>query len=399
MQIELIKWNHLVWLFLFCFLSSCCLTLDLGGPDQSIRHNARLSVSLFRAASQSISGGLCVGLAGRQQTWQQGLGPGPLRRQSQADVAPVGAARVDQPELPVQRLHGPQELPLEGLAEGDVQEGGDAAVGVAHADSDVVGIGEGCAGLLHPQVHQLQDVVRGPAGEEGQADGHGHAGHLPGPQPEAAGGQGSHAGGHVLQDLEEHQADDGQWQRKSQEELIECEPVGGSGGVGQQQCAARQSTGQRHQAHVHPHRDDGDQGQRPHQPDDQRGRARRADVVEADGMHRGEVAVQGHGGQDVRADDLTVGVQHRDDGAHGGPEVPGAVAQELVDQEGHAQEEEQVHDGQVEDEDVGDGLLGAAFGLLQDGVDHHAVPQDAQEADDAVNGREDGAALQGRFYN
>ena len=79
--------------------------------------------------------------------------------------------------------------------------------------------------------------------------------------------------------------------------------------------------------------------------------------------------------------------------------MPGTVAQQLVDQEGHAQEEEQVHNGQVEDEDVGDGLLGAAFGLLQDGVDHHAVPQDAKEADDAVNGREDGAALQGRFYN
>jgi len=303
---------------------------------------------------------------------------------------------VDRPELPVQRLHGPQEAALEGLAERDVQEGVDAAVGVAHANGDVVG--EGHTGFLHPQVHQLQDVVRRPAGEERQADGHGHAGHLAGPHPQAAGRQGGHAGGHVLDDLEEGQADDGQRQHEGQEELVEREPVGVGSGVGEQQGAARQATGQGHESHIHPHGYNGEQGQRPHQADDQGGGAWGADVVEADGVHRGQVAVQGHGGQDVGADHLTVGVQRRDDGAHGGAKVPGAVAQQLVDEEGHAQEEEQVHDGQVEDEDVGDGLLGAPLGLAQDGVDHHAVAQDAQEADGTVDGRQDGAALQARFY-
>jgi len=112
-------------------------------------------------------------------------------------------------------------------------------------------------------------------------------------------------------------------------------------------------------------------------------------------MDRGHVAVEGHRSEDVRADDLAVGVERRDDGAHGGSEVPGAVAQQLVDEERHPEEEQEIDDGQIQDEDVRNGLLGAALGLLHDGEDDNAVPHDTQEADDAEDDGEDGTAVEG----
>lgn len=292
----------------------------------------------------------------------------------------------------MERAHGSEELPLERLAQDDVEEGVDAAVSVAHANGYVVGVGEGQARLLHAQMDQLQDVVGGPADEECQTDGHGHAGDLPRAHPEAPGRQRCDASGHVLEDLEEDHADDGQRDGERQEKLVEGEPVGVGGR--QEESAGHQAVRQPHEAGVHPHGCDGKHGEPPHQHDDQDGHAGRADVVEADGVDGGQVAVQGHGGQDVGADDLTVGVQRRDDHAHGGTKVPGAVAQQLVDEEGHPEEEEEVGDGQVQDEDVWDRLLGAALGLLHDGVDDDAVAHDAQEADDGEDDWQDGAVVE-----
>lgn len=53
-----------------------------------------------------------------------------------------------------------------------------------------------------------------------------------------------------------------------------------------------------------------------------------------------------------------------------------------MDEEGHAQEEEEVHDGEVEDENIRHGLLASQLLLLDNGEDHNEVPHDAQEADD-----------------
>lgn len=54
-----------------------------------------------------------------------------------------------------------------------------------------------------------------------------------------------------------------------------------------------------------------------------------------------------------------------------------------MDEEGHAQEEEEVYDGEIEDENIRHGLFASQLLLLDDSVDHNEVPHDAQEADDA----------------
>lgn len=318
-----------------------------------------------------------------------------LWSQPQANAA-ISGAGVDT-ELPVYWPDGHDELPLECFTQDDVEEGVNAAVGIAQANSDVVGVDEGPAGALHPQVDQLNGAIGGPAEEESQADSHCHAGHFLGPHPQAAWGQRGHAGGHVLADLEEHHTDDAQGQGKGQDKLVEGEPVDVDSWVGEQEGTAHQAVLQGHEAGVHPHRDIGEQGQPPHEDDDGGGDARPADVVEADGVDGGEVAVQGHGGEDVGAHDLTVGVERRDDGAHGGAKAPRAVAQQLVDEKGHAEEEEEVNNRQVEDEDIRYRLLGTALGLLDNGVDDDAVAKDAQEADDAKDDGEDSVVVRDLF--
>ena len=97
-------------------------------------------------------------------------------------LAPVRGAGVD-PEVFVRWLDGHDELPLEGLTEDDVQKGGDAAVGIAHADGDVVGIREGGAGLIDAKMDELENVIGCPAHKESQANGHRHAGYFFGAQP------------------------------------------------------------------------------------------------------------------------------------------------------------------------------------------------------------------------
>lgn len=241
------------------------------------------------------------------------------------------------------QVQGSQELALEGFAQDDVEEWIDAAVGVAQTDGHIVGAEKGKAGLLYAQVGQLQDIVGRPAQEEGQADGHSHAGHFAGADTQAALGQRRHGGRHAPKDLEEHHADDNQWQGEGQDELVQRVPVGVSGRVGQKQGAAHRAVPEGHEARVHPDGSDGQQGQDPHQHHHRHCHPRRADVVEANGMHRCQVAVQRHDREDVSADGLAVGVQRRDDRAHGGTETPGAVAQQLMNEERHAQEEEQVH--------------------------------------------------------
>jgi len=192
---------------------------------------------MVRRYLDSYSLGGHVGWHHLPRCWLQ---PSPLRYQSHTHAAPVCGARVHA-ELSIDRAHSPEKQPLEGLIEDDVEERVDAAVRVSHADGYVVGVGERLARLLHPEVDQLEDVVRGPADEEGQADGHCHPGHLPGAHPQTARRQRRHAGGHVLEDLEEHQADDGQRYGERQEELVEREPVYVSDGVGQKEGAGHQA--------------------------------------------------------------------------------------------------------------------------------------------------------------
>lgn len=156
--------------------------------------------------------------------------------QSQTHTA-VSHARV-QPEDPIVWPDGHNELPLKGLTQHDVEVWVDAAVSVTHADGNVVDIEEGKAGPLNPQVGQLQDVVRSPADEEGQAYSHSHTGHLMCTYSQAALGQGGHRGRHVLEDLEEHHADDDQRQGEGQHKLVEGKPVGVSGWIWQQEGTA-----------------------------------------------------------------------------------------------------------------------------------------------------------------
>lgn len=54
-----------------------------------------------------------------------------------------------------------------------------------------------------------------------------------------------------------------------------------------------------------------------------------------------------------------------------------------MDEEGHAQEEEEVHNGEVEDENVRHGLFASQLLLLNNSVDDNEVPHNAQETDDA----------------
>lgn len=189
----------------------------------------------------------------------------------------------------------------------------------------------------------MEDVVRGPADEESQADGYCHSGHLPGPYPQTPWWQWCHTGGHVLEDLEEHQADDGQRYSKGQKELIKCKPICVSDWVGQKQSTGHQAIWERHQSCVHPHGDDGEQGQTPHQANDQRSHTGCADVVEADGMDRSQVAVEGHCSEDVSTDNLAIGVKRSDDRTHCSSKVPGTIAQQLVDQEWHPKEKQEIN--------------------------------------------------------
>ncbi len=190
---------------------------------------------------------------------------------------------------------------------------------------------------------QLKDVVRGPADEESQADGHCHPGHLPGAHPQTPRRQWCHAGGHVLEDLEEHQADDGQRYSKCQEELVKSKPVCVSDWVRQKESTGHQAIWQRHQACVHPHGDDGEQRQTPHQAYDQRCYTRGANVVEADGMDGSQVTVKSHCSEDVSTDNLAIGVECSDDRTHCGSKVPGTVAQQLVDEKWHPKKKQEIN--------------------------------------------------------
>lgn len=302
-------------------------------------------------------------------------------------------------EAPVCRSNGHNELPLKCFTQHNVDKWINAAVGVAQADCNVVGVQKGKGGPLYSQVGQLQNVVRGPADEERQAYSDRHTGHLSGPHPQVALGQGCNCGGHVLEDLEEDATDDDPRQSKGQEELVEGEPVCVCGRVGQQEGAADRAILQSHESSVHPDRSDGDQREHPDQSHRRPGHKGGSDMFEADWMDGGQVAIQSHHSQDVCAHNLAVGVERGDDGAHGAAEAPGAVAHELVDEERHAEEEEEVCDGQAEDEDVWDCLLrGAELGFLHDGVDYDTVPKDPDETDDTEDARHEQAFVLVMFW-
>lgn len=105
-------------------------------------------------------------------------------------------------------------MALEGLTEGDVEKGAEAAVGIAQANGKVVGIKESHGWGINAKVNQLEDVEGSPANEKGRADGNCHAGDFLGTNLEAPLGQWDHSGGYVLQDLEVDHTDHNQWHGK-----------------------------------------------------------------------------------------------------------------------------------------------------------------------------------------
>lgn len=106
-----------------------------------------------------------------------------------------------------------------------------------------------------------------------------------------------------------------------------------------------------------------------------------------DEMDGGRVAIQSHYSEDVGTDNLAVGIQCCDDSAHGGTKAPGAIADKLVDERGHAKEEEEVYNGQTLNEYVWYCLLGAELGLLHNGVDENGVSKGPTETDDTKYAR------------
>lgn len=109
-------------------------------------------------------------------------------------------------------------------------------------------------------------------------------------------------------------------------------------------------------------------------------------MFEADGVDSGQVAVQSHYSQDVRADYLAVGIERCDDGAHGATKAPGAIAHKLVNEERHAEQEEEVCDGQAEDKYVWDWWMRAELSLLHNGINKNRVsnyPKEANNSEDA----------------
>lgn len=239
-------------------------------------------------------------------------------------------------------MHSLQKLSLEGLTEDDVEEWVNAAVSIAHANSNVVGIGESQAWVLQAEVDKLEDVVRSPADEESQADGHSHPGHLPCAHSQTPRGQWGHAGGHVLEDLGEHHTDYGQGDGKGQEKLVKCVPVNVTDKIWQKESASNQTIWKGHQACIHPHRNNSEQGQNPHQSDDQHRHTWCTHVVEANRMDRGQVTVECHRSKYVSTDNLTVGVNCSDDRAHGSPKVPCTIAKQLMDEERHPKKKQKI---------------------------------------------------------
>lgn len=96
-------------------------------------------------------------------------------------------------------------------------------------------------------------------------------------------------------------------------------------------------------------------------------------MSESNGMDSGHITIQSHNRQDVCAHNLAVGIKGCNCSAHGATEAPGAIANKLMDEKRHAEEKEEICDGQTEDKYVWYCLLGAVLGFLQNGVDHSAI--------------------------
>ncbi|KAJ8254541.1 hypothetical protein COCON_G00211530, partial [Conger conger] len=129
------------------------------------------------------------------------------------------------------------------------------------------------------------------------------------------------------------------------------------------------------------HGEDHQEGDRPHRPVHGLRHLRPAPPGGADGVHHGQVAVDAHDRQAEDAGELVDAVHRHHQTAHDGAEGPG-VEGGLHGQEGQAQHEELVGDGQVEDVDVGDRL---ALGVAQHDVDDQRVAAQADDADGDVD--------------
>lgn len=157
-------------------------------------------------------------------------------------VGGAGAVRLDHGDLgrvlrAVPRVPVAQALAVV-LGEDEQHERVDAAVRVAQADADVVGVDEGDGGRIVGQIEHLDDVVRRPAEEE-EADDHQH--HLGGPLGphrllafDAADGAEDVVEGERVEGADDDEGDD-----EAQDGLVEGVPVHVLGPV------------QVHHAHLH----------------------------------------------------------------------------------------------------------------------------------------------------
>lgn len=110
------------------------------------------------------------------------------------------------------------------LCKDEQHERVDAAVGVAEADADVVGVDEGEGGVVVGQVEHLYDVVRRPADQEQTDDHQDHLGSSFRPDGllplDAADGAEDVVEGERVEGADENQGYD-----EAQDGLVECVPV------------------------------------------------------------------------------------------------------------------------------------------------------------------------------
>ncbi|KAG8145624.1 hypothetical protein E2320_012131 [Naja naja] len=243
-------------------------------------------------------------------------------------------------------------------------------------------------GRQYGYLGDLFDVERSPTQEEGQADGNGDACHPFDPELGASlPGQGFRRSGHLQEDSLVGHCDDRKGDGESKEELVEGIPVDVPLRIRQAYPTPQELSWQGNELGVHPDWSDAEKGEGPEHTDGHDGQRRFPEAGGGERIDGSQVTVNGHGGEDVSAGELAVGIQGGNDGAHGPSEFPASLAQQLMDEERHPQKEQEVHQGKVDNEDIGYGAAGAGF--LQDGTDHQAVANNAHQTDDTEEGGHD----------
>lgn len=116
-------------------------------------------------------------------------------------------------------------MSFECVTQHNVNERVYAAVGIPKAYGHIVGIEEHHRWMLNFEVHQLKNVIRCPANEEGRTDCYRCSGNLLGPHTEVPLWQRDHHARDVLLDLDIDHTDNEQWDDERQKELVEGVPI------------------------------------------------------------------------------------------------------------------------------------------------------------------------------